>query len=669
MDAPKEDFTGFGDGFDGFPKRLPDDCVEYSLFIIDSKLKSQKELLARLDAVRKESLQLTGNLLKEYIWQRDELKVEVESDKGIHFFLGLSVHVLILDIGLMYLHGLTNYGDSVEDEWLIVYILKELSNEFPELWIKIADTDGEFLLIEAANALPRWLNPEIADNRVSDCCIVLERNAKIMQVWIHANKLHIIPLSVATPSPSTQTVPISRPLKLDEAHSIISSKPDILIHSPLMEAEAFYRLHNYPAQIKASLHHAVVPIPRKLAYILHDRPASIAPATEAFYLRDPIAMKPLQSNSSQLIFPPEDLVSVSVRFTKVLYAQLRSQQFAPPVAWREKLAQSEKEALGNGLKQKQHNRLELAMKITSGFEMMLTDSKNGNNRTVREVKILLEDLESGDVGLPTESDITTWKDSARDDDETWLDINFEDFENELQGKSKGKKPGVPGTFGPESPPGFGDAKTQSDLKKMVERFEAFLNDDEAGPDGAEMDDMDIDDDEEDSDEDSEDEDKNVSFDENEFARMMREMMGMPPEENDGTESKPKSSTANLGKNRIEEVDSEDEESDEDEATQIQKVMQRMEAELNEAGALNLDPTPSKITALKGKANSTKDTTSTEKEGSEDESDDEDINIDFNLAKNLLESFKSQAGMPGPGGNLMGMMGMQLPRDEDHERVK
>jgi hypothetical protein len=54
----------------------------------------------------------------------------------------------------MYLHGVTNYGDSVEDEWLIVYMLK------------VVDTDGEFLLIEAANALPRWLNPEIADNRV-----------------------------------------------------------------------------------------------------------------------------------------------------------------------------------------------------------------------------------------------------------------------------------------------------------------------------------------------------------------------------------------------------------------------------------------------------------------------------------------------------------------------
>jgi hypothetical protein len=82
MDAPKHDFNGFGDGFDGFPKRLPEDCVEYSLLIIDSKLKSQKELLACLEAVRKEAVKLADSLLKEYIWQRDGFKVEVESGKG-----------------------------------------------------------------------------------------------------------------------------------------------------------------------------------------------------------------------------------------------------------------------------------------------------------------------------------------------------------------------------------------------------------------------------------------------------------------------------------------------------------------------------------------------------------------------------------------------------------
>lgn len=167
MDVPADDFKGFGEGFDGFPKRLPEDCVEYSLFIIDSRLKSQKELLGRLEDVRKESIKMTESLLKEYIWQRETFRLELESGKGMLFITQLEFQVLKQRLGLMYLHGLTNYGDSVEDEWLIVYILKELSNRFPNLWIKVVDTDGEFLLIEAANALPRWLNPEIADNRAS----------------------------------------------------------------------------------------------------------------------------------------------------------------------------------------------------------------------------------------------------------------------------------------------------------------------------------------------------------------------------------------------------------------------------------------------------------------------------------------------------------------------
>lgn len=66
------------------------------------------------------------------------------------------------------LRGRTEYGDSVEDEWVIVYILRELSRKFTDLWVKVCDSDGEFLLIEAAGALPAWLEPEVADNRVRD---------------------------------------------------------------------------------------------------------------------------------------------------------------------------------------------------------------------------------------------------------------------------------------------------------------------------------------------------------------------------------------------------------------------------------------------------------------------------------------------------------------------
>jgi len=246
---------------------------------------------------------------------------------------------------------------------------------------------------------------------------------------------------------------------------------------------------------------------------------------------------------------------------------------------------------------------------------------------------------------------------TREDDEKWLDINFDDFEKELQGKKGNNPTGNPGVFGPERPSGFGDAKTQADLKKMVERFEAFLNDEDAGVDGAELDDMDFDDEEDDDDDDSEDEDKDVSFDEEEFAKLMREMMGMPSETVDQPAAKSKT-----GKGRIEKLNGSDEEdASEDEAEEMKNIMQKMEAELNEAGALNLDPTPKKPNAFKGKASNVEDGKAMQ--GPEDDSD-EELDIDFNLAKNLLESFKSQGGLAGPGSNLLGMMGMQLPRDED-----
>ena len=223
-------------------------------------------------------------------------------------------------------------------------------------------------------------------------------------------------------------------MKLEEAVKTITTDTSTLIHSPLIEEEAFYRLRNYPSQIQASMHRAVVTIPRKLAYILHGRPACIAPAVEAFYLRDPIAMKPLQAASSKLIFPPDDLVTVSVRFTKVLYAQVNSQQFSPPSVWKDQLAIAEKSSVSQG--NKSYSRLETGMKITSGVEMLITDPKNEDNRYVREIRILLNDLTSGDEQLPSDDEISHWEDVLTEDDEKWMNINFEEFERELNGKSK-----------------------------------------------------------------------------------------------------------------------------------------------------------------------------------------------------------------------------------------
>lgn len=541
--------------------------------------------------------------------------------------------VLTTLIGLHCLYGITDYGDCVEDEWLIVYILRELTKQFPNSWARVSDSDGEFLLVEAANVLPKWLSPENDANRA----------------WLHAGQLNIIPRQPAADAQSNRVT-------LPEAVRVLQFASDTLVHSPLIEAEAFYRLEKYPAKIQTSLHYAMVSIPRKLAYVLHEIPKSIAPAVEAFYLRDPVSLKPLMSASAdRLSFPPADVVDLSIKFTKVLYAQLKSQQFSPPQSWYPLLAASEKEVASGSSEsaQKKQSMIDLGMKVTCGFEMLAAGAAKSNNRATRELAILLEDLaEDGPSALPTDADIASWEGCSRDDDDSWMDINFEDFENELNGKPSSAKDNS-----------FGDINAQADLRKIVSRFEAFLNDDKAGIDGAEFDEMDEDDDDNDSDSDneSEGEDRDVSFDEEEFARMMREMMGLPAGSAPSMSKEKEKMPAQHPRPDPMSEDSEDEE--------IRQLSEQMAAELKEHGALQLDPTPKKPKALKGNGNKTAVGHSPDTvvgEGNDEESEDEEVDIDYNLAKNLLESFKGQAGMMGPVGTMLADLGIQLPRDEDDE---
>ena len=609
MDAPDDVFKWFGEGFDGFPKSLPEDCVEYSIYILDSKLtdlRRREQLREVQSAVTKQ----THKLLEEYIWQRDGFKLLLEREDGRSF-----------------LRGRTNYGDSVEDEWLIVYILRELSKQFPRIWIRVIDTDGQFLLIEAANAIPGWLNPEIADFRV----------------WLNNGKLLIIPLeklgeSVGEAKPKSLT--------LNEALNIVENQTSKLLHIPAVEAEAFHRLQKYPKQIPDSLHHSLLIIPRNLAYVLHEDPAYISAAVEAFYIRDPIALRPLQaSNHTELFFPPIDMVATSVKFTKVGYAQIKSQQFAAPALWADSASAR--------IEANSQDRIAMGMKITCGFEMLMHDPQNQDRKDVREIVMLLEDIRSGQAVLPTNDEIKLW--GTRADDEAWLDINFEEFEKVLGGIGKADVP--------KSNGGFGDKGAHEDLRKMVQRFEDFLKDDAAGAEGAEFsDDMDKDDDEDGTISDQsydKGEDADVSFDQDGFAKMMSETLGMAP-----TAGSP--NATHKTENRQDESGSS---SDEDYNEGVHQAMQDIERELREAGTLtsdakaqtgDLDPQRKAIERESGRGQP-KTVMEAEAISGEKETD-----IDFNLAKNLLESFKSQGGAPGPGGNLLGLMGMRLPRDENEE---
>lgn len=64
-----------------FERILPENCVEYMLFVIDDG-SQPKEALSSLEAVRKAAVQLSNQLTKEYIWQRDGFGLETKTDSG-----------------------------------------------------------------------------------------------------------------------------------------------------------------------------------------------------------------------------------------------------------------------------------------------------------------------------------------------------------------------------------------------------------------------------------------------------------------------------------------------------------------------------------------------------------------------------------------------------------
>ena len=628
METSQGDFNGFGEGFSGFPKILSEDCVAYTVYIIDAKL-SDIEVQEQLRQVQKAGIKLVNELLKDFIWQRERIQFDLTREKGklprFAPIVGLVLNFLTL--GRRCLRGRTNFGDSVEDEWLIVYILRELSKSFAQIWVTIVDTDGQFLLIEAANALPNWLNPEIADFRV----------------WLNSGKLFIIPIN-RPENGTAQKGSTPGMLTLDDALKFLQENRAGLLHLPAVDKEAFYRLQKYPKQIPDSLHHARIFIPRKLAYILHHDPSYISPAVEAFYLRDPIALRPLQAcDPKSFDFAPTDCVDVSVKFTKIGYAQLKGQSFDPPPVWKDF------QAANRDLESQEM--INMGMKVACGFEMLLSDSQSQDKKVVREIKLLLEDLETGEDHLPSDVEISKWQ--MKEDDESWLDINFQDFEEELAGRADVDRT--------NDKAGFGDQGAQEHLRKMVARFQDFLDDDAAGIEGAEyVDDMDKDNDEDSiSSEDTEANDENeIDFNEYHFTQIMREMLGMGSTSANAGDNK---HIVSLGGTQSGGDSSVPTEGDDEE--EVFETMHGMEKELREAGALELgSKQPFETSGLQQE--DVKEESDARAPG-ESDADDEDVEIDFNLAKNLLESFKSQGGMAGPTGNLVGLMGLLLPRDEDH----
>ncbi|NXS55190.1 ECD protein, partial [Brachypteracias leptosomus] len=321
---------------EGLGRAVPaEDAVRYRLFAAAAGPGGEAVLRRCVEAI----VVRFAPLLAAYIWQRQPFRLRYVPPQG-----ETPAHI----------GGTTLFGDNVEDEWFIVYLVREITREFPGLVARIDDNDGEFLLIEAADFLPKWLNPENSDNRV----------------FFYKGELHIIPLSeteVQEWDLSAASPTISDVLRL------LSTRSEEFLAAEPIRTAVYKRISGYPEKIQASFHRAHCYLPAGIVAVLRQRPSLVAAAIQAFYLRDPVDLRACRSFQT---FPPDERVMTVVTFTKCLYAQLMQQKFVPD------------RRSGYTLplpSHPQYKAYELGMKLAHGFEILCSKCSKESADSKRNV--------------------------------------------------------------------------------------------------------------------------------------------------------------------------------------------------------------------------------------------------------------------------------------------
>ncbi|KAM9273560.1 protein ecdysoneless homolog [Morus bassanus] len=626
---------------------LAEDAVRYRLFAAGAAGAGGQALLRRCaEAV----VVRFAPLLAAYIWQRQPFRLRYLPPRG-----ETPAH----------LGGTTLFGDNVEDEWFIVYLLREITREFPGLAARIDDNDGEFLLIEAADFLPKWLNPENSDNRV----------------FFYKGELHIIPLSENQEREcdlSAASLTISQALTLLSSHS-----EEFLAAEPIRTA-VYKRISGYPEKIQASFHRAHCYLPAGIVAVLRQRPSLVAAAVQAFYLRDPVDLRACRSFQT---FPPDERVMTVVTFTKCLYAQLVQQKFVPDRRSGYVLPPPS---------HPQYKAYELGMKLAHGFEILCSkcskvspDSKRNvlsgplwerflsslkeknyfkgemeGSAKYSELLHMAEDYFQQSVTKPESSvevspgdEILTLlqattidlKELEREaaclppeDDDSWLEITPDDLDQMLKEARN------------ESIPSSNEEEQKYDLEAVAESMKAFVSK-VSTHEGAEMP--------------WSTDESHVTFDVDSFTKALDRILGADSEELDSDDLDEEE--------EFDFSDEDDEDLDAENEMQDQKVSPNeligsLKSYMNEMDRELAHTNVGKSFSTQKKGASSVNAAMSQNAGPDSGAEDTEltpVDVDMNLVANLLESYSAQSGLAGPTSNILQSMGVYLPENADHTASK
>ncbi|WVF66182.1 hypothetical protein IAT40_000922 [Kwoniella sp. CBS 6097] len=313
-------------------------------------------------------------LPQPWLWNKDAWELKVGHHLGAGAGAGAGAGTALGEFGSK-LEGRMRVGDAVDDEWLVVWLLREISKKWSDFIIGVRDTDGEFLLIEAADQLPSWVSPENADNRL----------------WLQGGHLHLIPLSVRSSSSSRprQILDDDELQRQFDPEAYISEEDAIrAVRTGKYRAEdkieraVWKRIDCYPAALDTHRHKTKAYLPTSIAKVLNKNPELIQRATEGFYVRDPAQ---LRAAARMTHFPPSPSILTPVTLTRAAYAQLQGQVFHPPRVFGPEWHVREGPELDSERRWR-----DLGVKIATGFEIMYKEGGNkgrsgveGENESVR----------------------------------------------------------------------------------------------------------------------------------------------------------------------------------------------------------------------------------------------------------------------------------------------
>ncbi|XP_039926885.1 protein ecdysoneless homolog isoform X2 [Hirundo rustica] len=557
--------------------------------------------------------------------------------------------------------GTTLFGDNVEDEWFIVYLVREITREFPGLAARIDDNDGEFLLIEAADFLPKWLNPENSENRV----------------FFYKGELHIIPLSET----SEQDWDLSAPCPtIPQALALLSTRSEEFLAAEPIRAAVYKRIDGYPEKIQASLHRAHCYLPAGIVAVLRQRPSLVAAAVQAFYLRDPGDLRACRRPFRT--FPADQRVMTLVTFTRCLYAQLVQQKFVPDRRSGYTLPTPS---------HPQYRAYELGMKLAHGFEILCSkssevapDAKRNVlsgplwERFLRSLKEkdyfkgeiegsakylellhMAEDHFQQSVAVPESSvevspgdeiltllqttsiDLKEFEREAAclppEDDDSWLDITPDALDQVLKEARN------------ESLPSTNEEEQKYDLETVAESMKAFVSK-VSTHEGAEMP--------------WSSDESHVTFDMDSFSKALDRILGADSEELDSDDLDEEE--------EFDFSDEDDKDLDAGNQRQEQKVspgelVGSLKAYMNEMDRELAQTNVGRSFTTQKRGASSVEAATSESAGPDSGAEDAElapVDVDMNLVANLLESYSAQAGLAGPTSNILQSMGVNLPENTD-----